>query len=309
MKAIQYRGGTKAEHLDGDGFIGLPREITIDSTDWTIRVHDGITKGGYRLCKLEEVYTKDAIDSKLVDIISGGTITLDGYATLMQLNNKADLVHSHTEYSLTTHDHGDTYASYIHEHDSSTIKFPDGETLQEKYIKGSFGNIDLSNYVTNEVFREHTHPIYAESDHTHNNYSTTDHTHSIYALKTHTHDNFVTTNSLEEYLKSKSGIDHTHSLDLLKTSKNETIEEFLNTFLTTKDFLSGSANYYNKEDINKLEDKINNLKIDNVTYDKEEGALTFYSNNLAKFSLYISNKDNNFMTDEELNDMLNSIFV
>ena len=30
----------------------LQREITVDTTDWTLRVHDGVTAGGHLLSKL-----------------------------------------------------------------------------------------------------------------------------------------------------------------------------------------------------------------------------------------------------------------
>lgn len=44
--AIQFRGGTTAEHA---GFAGANREITVDTTVRTLVVHDGTTKGGHSL--------------------------------------------------------------------------------------------------------------------------------------------------------------------------------------------------------------------------------------------------------------------
>jgi hypothetical protein len=41
---IQRRGGTAAEH---ESFIGAPREITVDTTNNTLRLHDGTTAGGH----------------------------------------------------------------------------------------------------------------------------------------------------------------------------------------------------------------------------------------------------------------------
>lgn len=45
---VQLRRGTEAENNE---FTGAEGEITIDTTNDTIRVHDGIKKGGYRVMK------------------------------------------------------------------------------------------------------------------------------------------------------------------------------------------------------------------------------------------------------------------
>lgn len=63
---LQLRGGTKTEHLSGNGtgFIGEPKEVTVDTTEWTLRVHDGQTVGGHKLAldkekKAEEIFFND----------------------------------------------------------------------------------------------------------------------------------------------------------------------------------------------------------------------------------------------------------
>jgi phage-related tail fiber protein len=50
---IQRRGGTTAEH---SSFTGKQREVTIDTTKWTVVVHDGSTLGGYPLAKENHVH-------------------------------------------------------------------------------------------------------------------------------------------------------------------------------------------------------------------------------------------------------------
>ena len=45
---VQLRRGTEAEN---DEFTGAEGEITIDTTNDTIRVHDGVKKGGYKVMK------------------------------------------------------------------------------------------------------------------------------------------------------------------------------------------------------------------------------------------------------------------
>lgn len=41
---VQWRGGTSAEN---DAFTGASREITVDTTNKELRVHDGVTAGGF----------------------------------------------------------------------------------------------------------------------------------------------------------------------------------------------------------------------------------------------------------------------
>lgn len=48
--AVQFRGGTTAEHAT---FTGAEREITVDTTKDTVVVHDGLTPGGHPLAKAE----------------------------------------------------------------------------------------------------------------------------------------------------------------------------------------------------------------------------------------------------------------
>lgn len=43
-RQIQLRRGSAVEH---DSFVGAIGEITVDTTNWTLRVHDGITLGGH----------------------------------------------------------------------------------------------------------------------------------------------------------------------------------------------------------------------------------------------------------------------
>ena len=47
---IQYRGGTKEQN---DAFTGQPRELTVDTTTKSIRVHDGSTAGGVETARTD----------------------------------------------------------------------------------------------------------------------------------------------------------------------------------------------------------------------------------------------------------------
>lgn len=54
LKVIQFRGGTAQEH---EVFTGYDREITVDTTDNRLRVHDGVKVGGYKIAKESEIPT------------------------------------------------------------------------------------------------------------------------------------------------------------------------------------------------------------------------------------------------------------
>lgn len=51
-RQIQFRRGTSAEH---ETFTGAPGEITVDTTNNTLRVHDGHTTGGTTLARADAV--------------------------------------------------------------------------------------------------------------------------------------------------------------------------------------------------------------------------------------------------------------
>lgn len=58
-RQIQMRRGTAAEH---SSFVGASGEITIDTTNNTIRVHDGKTPGGISLAKQTDIPNLNSID-------------------------------------------------------------------------------------------------------------------------------------------------------------------------------------------------------------------------------------------------------
>jgi trimeric autotransporter adhesin len=66
---VQYRRGTSSQN---NAFTGALAEITVDTTNWTLRVHDGVTAGGGG--NLATVaYVNAQIGSLSADSISNGT--------------------------------------------------------------------------------------------------------------------------------------------------------------------------------------------------------------------------------------------
>lgn len=61
---VKLRRGTSSQH---QSFIGAEAEITVDTTNWSVRVHDGSTTGGHELLKT----SLDNIDDGA--ILDGGT--------------------------------------------------------------------------------------------------------------------------------------------------------------------------------------------------------------------------------------------
>jgi microcystin-dependent protein len=91
--------------------------------------------------------------------------------------------HTHTAYSLTTHDHSGVYSSVGHNHDSA---------------------YSLTTHNHDTVYSQlgHTHSDYSLTTHTHDYtavFAAIDHTHSSYSLTTHDHDS------------TYAAISHTHS--------------------------------------------------------------------------------------------------
>lgn len=78
---IQQRRGTKAQHDDGAGFTGAVGEITVDTTDDTLRVHDGSLKGGHVIAKLSDVEASDTLaemsDVNLTSPADGSVLKYD----------------------------------------------------------------------------------------------------------------------------------------------------------------------------------------------------------------------------------------
>ena len=66
-KQVQLRGGTKDEHRQ---FLGAEREVTVDTSKKTLRVHDGYTYGGTVLATEDFVYNNiEEVHGRIDDVV------------------------------------------------------------------------------------------------------------------------------------------------------------------------------------------------------------------------------------------------
>ena len=109
-RQIQIRRGTAAEN---DAFTGAIGEVTMDTTNNTLRVHDGTTAGGTKMAKQSEVSSglNDKLNKTLDNITNEAKITSVSWgrqftvvdAVIAQGNS--DIA---TFYDLSQHLNGDT---------------------------------------------------------------------------------------------------------------------------------------------------------------------------------------------------------
>ena len=109
-----------------------------------------------------ETYNKTEIDSKIANMGAGGSVDLSNYYTKSEtdevVNNKADKVHTHSEYltELPTHAHSEYLTEHqdiSHKADKSDIytKIQTDNKISEEIAKaqlGGSGEVDLSAYAT-----------------------------------------------------------------------------------------------------------------------------------------------------------------
>jgi hypothetical protein len=78
VKRLQLKRGTAEKN---DAFTGANGEITVDLTNMRLRVHDGLTPGGFPIAKAEDLKTK------LADFSDSPYHTKTSLTNLSQLTN------------------------------------------------------------------------------------------------------------------------------------------------------------------------------------------------------------------------------
>lgn len=66
-RILQIRRGTAAEN---DNFTGMTGEITMDTTNKTVRIHDGETLGGFALARADEVNAAQEVENFDINDVS-----------------------------------------------------------------------------------------------------------------------------------------------------------------------------------------------------------------------------------------------
>lgn len=72
---VKFRRGSNSQH---GSFTGADGEITVDTTNKTLRVHDGVTVGGTRLAKYSEISSSSAnLQHVTTSVIPASNVTYD----------------------------------------------------------------------------------------------------------------------------------------------------------------------------------------------------------------------------------------
>ena len=121
-KQVQLRGGSEVEHEE---FIGANREVTVDTTNKTLRVHDGVTPGGNKLSTSKELSDESEKINRRID----------------------DIQHN----IASSHNHDSLYSKLGHDHDDIYERKISGlATLKSKHVNGYCGmscESDDSNWI------------------------------------------------------------------------------------------------------------------------------------------------------------------
>jgi hypothetical protein len=87
---VKLRRGTAAEHdTTNGGFTGAEGEVTVDTTNDTLRVHDGSTTGGHELAKASDTYTHPNHTGDVTSTGDGATIIANDAVTNSKIANDA----------------------------------------------------------------------------------------------------------------------------------------------------------------------------------------------------------------------------
>jgi hypothetical protein len=90
---VKFRRGTSTQH---NSFTGANGEITVDTTNKTLRVHDGVTTGGVRLAKIDDVSVYLQVSNASVSFATKAYAAANSYvkSVLANTNSRINLLNT-----------------------------------------------------------------------------------------------------------------------------------------------------------------------------------------------------------------------
>ncbi len=142
-RQIQIRRGTAAEHKNFTGAIG---EITMDTTNNTIRIHDGATLGGVPLARADEIMPSKAPGvaipdtDKQMNIGAYDTYTFPSDGWLFIRTNVASSVQFVSDKYETSQYGPFSYGCLNPEGTCQSLMYrvQSGETITKTYVSGNW---------------------------------------------------------------------------------------------------------------------------------------------------------------------------
>ncbi len=132
-KAVQRRRGTASEHQT---FTGLEGEITVNTTNNSVHVHDGSTAGGFELARADgSNITEEALTALGLDGLNRSTANLSW-------NSSSDTYTSNTTQSSVTKVHQNMKRCILRA--DGTVNYYLDPTDSTKKLDGTSANIDGS---------------------------------------------------------------------------------------------------------------------------------------------------------------------
>jgi len=102
---VKFRRGTSTQH---NSFTGADGEITVDSTNKTVRVHDGSTVGGHRLAKYNEI-----VVANLSPLATWTSLLGTNTAIRILVSDRLQIANAAATYTTKAYAAANSYVNYV----------------------------------------------------------------------------------------------------------------------------------------------------------------------------------------------------
>ena len=170
---LQLRRGTDSQN---DGFIGAAGELTFDTTNNTIRAHDGATQGGHRLATIDDLSSVGVDSNQVANIVDSAYIQArqaDIFRDSNFVTNIVDEVYIQARDRIRDSNFVVDIidSAYINDRVVIPIAYGDSDVLlfvDSAYVAArSFDSADILNIIPDATYRGlRTYEFIAESDQT-----------------------------------------------------------------------------------------------------------------------------------------------